>query len=124
MGLCIPLSLLGNNSVKTFPQQRRIFGGVVFYTVRVVTKESRRLVLPRTSCYLNISPFIFISFACYNTLASPRVTSKDQSPAEGSVCYQSKQRELIESLLQESEAPRYLQLSVAVLNFVYSPSSA
>jgi hypothetical protein len=23
MGLCIPLSLLGNNSVKTFPRQRR-----------------------------------------------------------------------------------------------------
>jgi hypothetical protein len=34
--LCIPLSLLGNNSVKTLPRQRRIFGGVVFYTVRVV----------------------------------------------------------------------------------------
>jgi hypothetical protein len=48
--LCTPLSLLGNNSVKTFPQERRIVGGVVFYAVRVVSKESRRLVLPRTSC--------------------------------------------------------------------------
>jgi hypothetical protein len=29
-------------------------GGVVLYAVRVVLKESRRLLLPRTSCYLNI----------------------------------------------------------------------
>jgi hypothetical protein len=46
MGLCIPLLLLGKNSVKTFP---RLIGGVVFYVVRVVLEESRRLVLPRTS---------------------------------------------------------------------------
>jgi hypothetical protein len=30
---------------------RRIFGHVVFYAVRVLSKESRLLVLPRTSCY-------------------------------------------------------------------------
>jgi hypothetical protein len=48
--LCIPLLLLGNNSVKTFTRQRRIVGGVVFYAVRVVPKESRRLVFPRTYC--------------------------------------------------------------------------
>jgi hypothetical protein len=29
--LCIPLSLLGNNTVKMFPRQRRIIGGVTFY---------------------------------------------------------------------------------------------
>jgi hypothetical protein len=53
--LCIPLRLLGNNSVKKFPRQRRIVRrqrrivwGVVFCTVRVVSKESRQLVLPRT----------------------------------------------------------------------------
>jgi hypothetical protein len=28
--LCVFLSLLGNNSVKTFPQQGKIVGGVVF----------------------------------------------------------------------------------------------
>jgi hypothetical protein len=28
--LCIPLWLLGNNSVKTFPQERRIVGSVIF----------------------------------------------------------------------------------------------
>jgi hypothetical protein len=49
VGLCIPLSLLGNNSVKTFPRQCRIVGRVVFYVVRVVSNENR-LVLPRTSC--------------------------------------------------------------------------
>jgi hypothetical protein len=48
---CIPLSLLGNNSVKTFPRQRTV-GGVVFSAVHVVSKESWRLVLPRTSCYI------------------------------------------------------------------------
>jgi hypothetical protein len=46
----ISLSLLGNNSVETYQRQRRIVGGVVFYTVRVVSKESRRLVLSRISC--------------------------------------------------------------------------
>jgi hypothetical protein len=49
--LYIPLSLLGNNSVKTFPRQRRNVGGVVFYAAHVVSKESRRLVLPTTSCF-------------------------------------------------------------------------
>jgi hypothetical protein len=38
VGLCIPLSLLGNNSVKAFPRQRRIVGGVIFYAVRVLSK--------------------------------------------------------------------------------------
>jgi hypothetical protein len=32
--LYIPISLLGNNSVKTFLRQRKIIGGVVFYAVR------------------------------------------------------------------------------------------
>jgi hypothetical protein len=47
--LCIPLSLLGNNSVKTFSWQQRIVGGVVYYAVRVVSSEIRRLIIPRTS---------------------------------------------------------------------------
>jgi hypothetical protein len=50
--LCIPLLSLGNNSVKTFPWQRRIVRGVVSYAVRAVSKECRQLVLPRTSCLL------------------------------------------------------------------------
>jgi hypothetical protein len=49
--LCIPLSLLGNGSVNTFPLQRRIVEAVVFRAVRVVSRESRRLDLPRTSCF-------------------------------------------------------------------------
>jgi hypothetical protein len=49
--LCIPLSLLGSNSVKMFPRQRRIVGGVVFYAVGVVSKENKRLVPFRTSCF-------------------------------------------------------------------------
>jgi hypothetical protein len=48
--LCIPVSLLGHNSVKTFPRQLRIVGGVVFYAVRDVPMDSGRLVFPRTSC--------------------------------------------------------------------------
>jgi hypothetical protein len=47
-GLCIPLSLLGNSSINTFPR-KIIVGGIVFYAVRVVSKESRRFVLARTS---------------------------------------------------------------------------
>jgi hypothetical protein len=50
VGLSVyPLSLLGNGSVNTFPRQRRIVGGMVFYAVHVISKESRRLVIPRTS---------------------------------------------------------------------------
>jgi hypothetical protein len=55
--LCIPLLLLGNISVKTFPRQRRTVGGVVFYAVHVVSKESRPFGLLRTSCS-------FIYFMC------------------------------------------------------------
>jgi hypothetical protein len=46
-GLCIPLSLLGNISLKTCSQKRSIVGGVVFYAVRVVSQEIRQLVLTR-----------------------------------------------------------------------------
>jgi hypothetical protein len=45
--LCIPVSLLCNNSVKTFPRRGRIVGRVVFNAVRLVSKESRQLVIPR-----------------------------------------------------------------------------
>jgi hypothetical protein len=49
----IPLSLLGNGSVKSYRgneyTRNRIVGRVVSYVVRVVSKESRRLVLRRTS---------------------------------------------------------------------------
>jgi hypothetical protein len=51
VSLCILLSLLGTDSVKTFPRQQRIFGGVVFYALLVVSKESRRLVLPDVPAY-------------------------------------------------------------------------
>jgi hypothetical protein len=35
-GLCIPLKLLGNDSVNTLPLQWRTVGGIVFYAVRVL----------------------------------------------------------------------------------------
>jgi hypothetical protein len=50
--MCIPLSLLGNNSVKTFPRRRKIVGGVVSYVLHVVSKERGRNVFTRTSCLL------------------------------------------------------------------------
>jgi hypothetical protein len=46
--LCTPLSLLGNGSVNTFPRQR-IAVGVVFYTFRHASKESKQLVLLSTT---------------------------------------------------------------------------
>jgi hypothetical protein len=52
--LCI-LTLLANGSVNTFPRQRRIFGRVILYSVCVLSEESRRLVLPRTSCLYSSS---------------------------------------------------------------------
>jgi hypothetical protein len=45
-----PSNVADNGSIHMFPQQRRIFGSTVFYAVHVISKESRQLVLPRTSC--------------------------------------------------------------------------
>jgi hypothetical protein len=57
VSVCVPLSVLDNGSVKTLSPQRihshiRIAGRVVFYAVRVESKESKWLVLHRTSCFL------------------------------------------------------------------------
>jgi hypothetical protein len=50
--LCVySLPILGNGSLKNFPEQRRIFDSVVFYMVRDLLKESRPLFIPRTSCF-------------------------------------------------------------------------
>jgi hypothetical protein len=38
---CIPSSLPGNNTVKTFPRQPIIVGHIAFYATRVVSGESR-----------------------------------------------------------------------------------
>jgi hypothetical protein len=46
--VCVSLSFLGNGSLNTFPRQRIIVRGLVFYALYVVSKESRRFVLPRT----------------------------------------------------------------------------
>jgi hypothetical protein len=54
--MCIPQSLPGNSSVKSYRRNdytsnsRRTVGRVVFYTVSVASKKSRRLVLPITYC--------------------------------------------------------------------------
>jgi hypothetical protein len=56
----IPLSLLSNGSAKRYRgneytlSSRRTVGLVVFCAVYVVSKESRRLVLPRSSCLICI----------------------------------------------------------------------
>jgi hypothetical protein len=38
-----------NNSVKTFLQQQKIVGGIIFYMVHVLSEERRPSALPRTS---------------------------------------------------------------------------
>jgi hypothetical protein len=44
--VCVSLlSLLGNDSVKTYLEQQRIVGILVLYAVHVVSEDSRRLVL-------------------------------------------------------------------------------
>jgi hypothetical protein len=57
--LCILLTLLGNNSVKTFQWQRKIVEGIIFCAVCVIQNESRQLVLPRTSCFVE---YFLLSF--------------------------------------------------------------
>jgi hypothetical protein len=52
VGLSVyPLSLLVNNWVKAFLRQGRNFGGVVINAVHVVSRISRRIILP-TNHYL------------------------------------------------------------------------
>jgi hypothetical protein len=62
--LCIPLLLLGNGSVNTFPQQRGIVGGVVFYSVRVVSNESLWVCL----CF----PLLLLGNGSVNTFPQQR----------------------------------------------------
>jgi hypothetical protein len=54
--LCIPLSLLGNDSVNMFLRQRRIVEGVGFCAAHVVSNESRQLVLIRSYCGSGSNP--------------------------------------------------------------------
>jgi hypothetical protein len=54
-------ALLGSGSVNSYPRQQRIVGGVVFYAVRVVSKESGRLVLTRNSCYFNVVEIVILT---------------------------------------------------------------
>jgi hypothetical protein len=61
-----PLLLLGNGSVNTSPRQLRNVGGVVFFAARVVSKESRLLVLPRPSFFI----IYFYLFIAYSTTVS------------------------------------------------------
>jgi hypothetical protein len=63
VGLCIPLSFLGNGSVNTFPLQRRIVGGVVFYAVCVVSVES---------LWVCVSPLSFLGNGSVNTFPLQR----------------------------------------------------
>jgi hypothetical protein len=60
--ISVPLSLLGNNSVKRFPRRRKIVRGAFFYAVSVISKESRHLVLPRTSCLFSSVCWLFLCF--------------------------------------------------------------
>jgi hypothetical protein len=64
VGLYVLLSLLGNGSVNIFRRKQRIIGGVVFCVVRVVSKDSRRLILPRTYClnYFKYSINMYFKF--------------------------------------------------------------
>jgi hypothetical protein len=69
--LCIPLSLVGKNFVRTLPRQRRIVGGVVFCAAHVVSKEIRQLVLPRTSILSGFTLFFNAENPCWEDLRLP-----------------------------------------------------
>jgi hypothetical protein len=74
--LRIPLMLLGNNSVTTFPRQRRI-GGIVFYAVRVVSKD-RGLLLPRTYCFFFVEGRV-VSLKCIHPISYWEANSRSAS---------------------------------------------
>jgi hypothetical protein len=62
-------------SIKTFPRKRRIVGSAVFCAVRVVSKDRRPLVIPRTSCSVShkvnsgLEIFVKTAFSIYTTSA-------------------------------------------------------
>jgi hypothetical protein len=62
VSLCIPLWLLGNNSVKTFPRQRRIVGGFIFHEAPVVSNKSRRYSSPEILLYDDVFIVHFRTF--------------------------------------------------------------
>jgi hypothetical protein len=73
--ICVSPSLVGNGSAKTLLRQqirnsRSIVGRIVFYAVYVVSKESRRLVFPKTSCLAYFPSFekIKISLCHHHTV--------------------------------------------------------
>jgi hypothetical protein len=47
--MCIPLSLLGNGTLRRFRSNMRMVGLAVFYVVRVLSKEIMRVILPSIS---------------------------------------------------------------------------
>jgi hypothetical protein len=51
--MCIPLLLLGNEYTCSY---RKIVGCVVFCVIRILSEESRWLILPRTSCFTFSAP--------------------------------------------------------------------
>jgi hypothetical protein len=64
--------MLGNDTVKTFQRQQRIGDGVVFYAVRVVSKESKRLVLPRIYCLNKYTTLTISAFTMTTTSTTYR----------------------------------------------------
>jgi hypothetical protein len=59
------LLLLSNGFVKKFPQQPGISESAFFYVVLVVSKESKRIVLPRTFCFSSFSRPVYCRFASW-----------------------------------------------------------
>jgi hypothetical protein len=70
--LCGPCRITGRSvglavyPVNTFPLQRTVVGGVVFYVIRAVSKESRLLALLRTFC-LSLK-LIYFRFSTVNNI--------------------------------------------------------
>jgi hypothetical protein len=75
--VCVfPLSLLGNCSVKV--PVSLLSNGCVFYAGHVVSKESRRLFFPRTSCYNVYRWFELACVICNQPIAGWETKARTQ----------------------------------------------
>jgi hypothetical protein len=75
--LWIPLLLLGGISANTIPRQQPTVWGVVFYVLRAVWKERRRLILSRTNCLFLIFIALFVLSFFYRSYIKLHVSVVD-----------------------------------------------
>jgi hypothetical protein len=73
VSVSVPPIVAGQQLIQLFLRQREIAGDVIFYAVCVISKESRRLVLPRTSYIIVLHEFFLRNVQVYVCVQRSRI---------------------------------------------------